>query len=315
MNLRRLFFCFLIVMFAAPQPEASAETVKISYSSVDMAFLLGAVAEKRGFFKEEGLDVELIRARADLSVTALVTGDLDYTLIFGSVIQGAVKGLPLKVVMVSLNRPLHFVIAKPEISTMKDLRGKTIAISSFGATAERLTRIMLKREGLDPEKDVKLVAMGEPKARLATLQQGLVDATVASPPGHIEAEKLGFKILANAAETLELPFTGLGTSERKVKENPAQVKKAIKALIKAGRFAREDREGTIKIIMDWMKLERKVAASSYEAFRPAVSLNGGTTPEALRLALELADKAEPVALEKVADFKLLHEVQQELKLR
>ena len=315
--LRRLCFFTLIVVFAWPLLASSAEKVKISYSSVDMAFLLGAIAERRGSFKEEGLEVELIRARADVSVKALVSGDLDYTLIFGSVLQAAAKGLPLKVVMTSLNRPLHFLISKPGIKTVKDLKGKTIAVSSFGATAERLTRIMLKREGLDPEKDVKLIALGEPKARLVGLQHGLVDATVASPPGHIEAEKLGFNILANAAESLELPFTGLGTSDRKLKENPAEVKKVIRALIKAGRFAREDREGTIRIIGDWLKLDREAATSSYDAFRPAVSPNGGTTPEALRLVLNLAqeERAEAVPLNKVSDFKLLLEVQQEMRLQ
>ena len=207
----------LVLLLLAPTALLAAEKkVRVAYSSRDIAFLVGAIAEKRGFFKDEGLDVELIQARVNVALSALVSGDLDYTLVFGSVVRSALKGLPLKVVAVSINRPLHFLIARPEIRSVADLKGKTVAVSSFGATADKITRALIREGGLDPEKDVKFVALGEPGARMMALQQGVVQATVASPPGPIEAQKRGLTILASAAEKFEAPFTGLGTTEKKL---------------------------------------------------------------------------------------------------
>lgn len=310
----------LAALLLSPAPAAAAEKkIQVAYSSRDIAFLVGAIAEKRGFFKDEGLAVELVQARVNVALSALVSGDLDYTLVFGSVIRGALKGLPLRVVAVSINRPLHFLIGRPEIRSVADLKGKIVAVSSFGATADKITRALIREEGLDPEKDVKFVALGEPAARMTALQQGVVHATVASPPAPIEAQKRGLTILASAAEKFEAPFTGLGTTEKKLKENRAEVKKMIRALLRASRFVRENKEETVKIMQDWLSLDREIAAASYEISWKAFSADGGISEKALQQ--EVDQTAEEMNLpagtpvSRVADFSLLDEVQRDLGVK
>ena len=128
----------------------AADKIRISISSLDVAFLTAGVAQKRGFFKEEGLEVELIRMNANVSITALATGDIDYTMIFGSVVRGAMRGLPIKVVASFMDSSTHTLIARPEFKSMKELKGRTLGVSSFGATADVAARMMFKQAGIDP---------------------------------------------------------------------------------------------------------------------------------------------------------------------
>ena len=143
----------------------AADRARFSVSSLDIAFLTPAVAHKRGFFKEEGIEAEIIRMNANVSITATATGDIDYTMIFGSVVRGAIRGLPIKVVASFLDSPTHMLIARPEFKSVKDLKGKTLGVSSFGATADVAARMMLKYSGVDPEKEMKIISLGSDRAR------------------------------------------------------------------------------------------------------------------------------------------------------
>ena len=126
----------LLLVFVLSGSADAAEKVRISVSSLDVAFLTPAVAHKRGFFKEEGIEAELIRMNANISVTALATGDVDYTMIFGSVVRAAIRGLPVKVVASFLDSPTQMLIARPEFKSVKELKAKTLGVSTFCATAD-----------------------------------------------------------------------------------------------------------------------------------------------------------------------------------
>jgi ABC-type nitrate/sulfonate/bicarbonate transport system substrate-binding protein len=123
---------------------AAADKVRLSISALDVSFLTAGIASKRGFFKDEGLDVEVIRIAANVSVTALSTGDIDYTMIFASVVRGAVRGLPMKVVASYMDSSTHTLIARPEFKSLKDLKGKTLGVSTHGATSDTVARMMFK---------------------------------------------------------------------------------------------------------------------------------------------------------------------------
>ena len=130
-------------------------------------FLTAGVASKRGFFKDEGLDVEVIRMNANVSIPALSTGDIDYTMVFASVIRGALRGLPMKVVASFMDSSIHMLIARPEHKAVKDLKGKTLGVSTFGATADVAARMMIRHSGVDPEREIKSLpwARIEPASR------------------------------------------------------------------------------------------------------------------------------------------------------
>jgi ABC-type nitrate/sulfonate/bicarbonate transport system substrate-binding protein len=146
-------------VFLVASPLQAADKVRLSISALDVSFLTAGVASKRGFFKDEGLDVEVIRMNANVSIPALSTGDIDYTMVFASVIRGALRGLPIKVVASFMDSSTHMLIARPEHKAVKDLKGKILGVSTFGATADVAARMMIRHSGIDPEREIKIIAL------------------------------------------------------------------------------------------------------------------------------------------------------------
>jgi len=315
----RKFLILTVAAFLLSDSALAADKIRISISSLDVAFLTGGVAFKRGLFKEEGLDVELIRMNANVSITALATGDIDYTMIFGSVVRAAVRGLPMKVVSSFLDSSTHTLIARAEYKSMKDLRGKTLGISSFGATADVAARMMFQKSGIDPEKEIKIIALGSDRARFTALKEGIVDVAVISPPADVEGKKMGFNVLARAYELFTLPFVGLGASTKTIKERPDEVKRAIKALIKANRFITGNRDGTIQVLAEWGRTDRESAAASYDGTVKVFNADGSIPEGGLKLVIDQSRQAlkmdGPVAPDQVADLGPLREAQKELGIK
>ena len=297
----------------------AAEKIRISVSSLDVAFLTSGVAYKRGFFKEEGLDVELIRMNANVSITALATGDIDYTMIFGSVVRAAVRGLPMKVVASFMDSSTHALIARPEYKSIKELRGKTLGVSSFGATADVAARMMFQKSGIDPEKEIKIIALGSDRARFTALKEGIVDVAVISPPADVEGKKMGFNVVARAYEMFSFPFVGLGANNKKIKERPDEVKRAIKALIKANRYITANRDGAIQTLAEWSRSDRENAAASYDGTVKVFNGDGSIPDSGLKLVIDQSRQAlkvdRPVGPEEVADLGPLREAQKELGIK
>jgi NitT/TauT family transport system substrate-binding protein len=178
----------------------------------------------------------------NVAITALSTGDIDYCQLFGAVVGGAIAGLPVRIVAGYLDNWPMTLIAQPEFKSLKDLKEKTRGISSFGATPDVGARLMLKQVGIDPEKEIKVLALGSDAARLTALKQRVVDVIVISPPADAQMEKQGYRILARAYELFSFPYLGLGTHTRKIKERPDEIRRAIKATIRANRFIRDNRD-------------------------------------------------------------------------
>ncbi|HUK42722.1 MAG TPA: ABC transporter substrate-binding protein [Candidatus Acidoferrales bacterium] len=308
-----------LLFIAATVTVSCAEPVRISISSTDLAYLATAVAWKRGFFAEEGLNVEVIRMNANVAMTALVSGDVDYTMLFGTGVRAALRGFPVRGIAGSITRSTHVLIAQPTVKSVSELRGKTMGVSSFGAAADVVGRIMVKHFGVDPEKDIKVISLGSDRSRFAALKEKIIDAAVISPPSDHEARKIGYTILARAYDLFGFPISGLSTTTKTIAEKRTEVKKVIRALIKANRYIPQNREGTIDVFMDWGKIERPAALASYESGKMVFSQDGSVPDDGLRLIIDQAQKSlkitKPVALEDMADFTILREAQKELGLR
>ncbi len=313
--MRKIFFA-LILFLAFRSPLRADDRIRISISSIDVSFLTGAVALKRDFFKEEGLAAELIRMNANISITALANGDTDYTLIFGSVVRAALLGFPLRVVASFMDSSTHTLIALPEYKSVKDLKGKILGVSSFGATADVVARMMIKHFGIDPEKEMKIIALGPERARFTALKEKVVDVAVISPPADSEGKKLGFNVLARAYELFSFPFIGLGTSVKKIKEKPDEVKRTIKALIKANRYIRQNRDGAIQVLMDWGRTDKNNAAATYDSTWKVFNSDGNIPDDGLRLVIDQSKQTLKLSREispgEVSDTSLLREAQKEL---
>ena len=316
--MKRLVLIGLSLLISAATAEA-IDKVRMSISAVDVSFLTGGLALKRGMFRDEGLDVELIRMNANVSVTALSTGDIDYTMVFASVVRGALRGLPMKVVASFMDSSTHLLIARPEYKTIRDLKGKTLAVSNYGATSDVAARMMMKQGGVDPEKELKIIQLGAERGRYAALREGIVDVAVLSPPTDTDAQRQGYRILSRFHEHFKLPFTGVGTNLRKLKEKPDEVKRMVKAMLRANRFVRSNREGTIQTMMEWIKVDRESAVATYDSTWKIFSEDGGLSESGLKLVIDQGREAmkieRPVANSEVADFTLIRDVQKELGIR
>lgn len=310
---------FFVLLISFESSAVAAEKIRIGVPNPNMTFLPGWVAVKKGFFKDEGLETEVIRMRVPIMVTAISTGDLDYTMVFGSVVRAAIRGLPVKVVTSLLDSSTHALVSQPEFKSVKELKGKSLGVESIGATSDIAARLMFKHFGIDPEKEIKVLGMGPDRARLAALKEKLVQVASLAPPADIEAQKMGFNILARAYELFSFPFAGLATSAKKIKEKPDEVKRVIKALIKANRYIRENRDAAVQALAEWGRVDREVAASAYDSTIKVFSPDGSIPEEGLRLVIEQAKKeaniTREIALSEVSDVTILREAQRDLGIK
>lgn len=309
----------LLAMMLAAGSAGAADRVRIAVSNPNMPNLTVAAAQKQGFFKDENLAAEIIRMNPNVAITALATGDIDYCQLFGAVVGGAIAGLPVRIVAGFLDNWPMTLIAQPEIKTLKDLKGKTLGISSFGATPDVAARLMIRQAGIDSDKEIKILALGSDAARLTALKQRVVDVVVISPPADAQMEKQGFRILARAYELFSFPYLGLGTHTRKIKEKPDEIRRVIKATIRANRFIRDRRNEAVETLIGWGKVEREFAFASYDALRILFNADGAVPEDGLKLVIDQARRNAKVSREvapgEVVDLSFLRAAQAELGIK
>jgi NitT/TauT family transport system substrate-binding protein len=307
---------FLIALLALGFQVVEAKTIYIGVSNPDMSFLSGGVAHFQGYFKDEGLDVEVLQMNANVSVAALAARNIDYNLILQSVVTANLRGLPLKVVGILIERPNHAVVVHPSIQKFADLKGKKIAISSFGSLVDILARLTAAHFNLDPKSDVQYVAAGSSSARLTQLQTGVVQAAFLTPPGNLRAEVAGFKTLLNVRDLFAFPVNGIGLHEQKLKNDRDEVKKVTRALLRANRFILDNPKGAIKILADWGRSKLEVAEEAYQYNAKNYSRNLLVSRATLENVIESTrwnvETKRNVAVDDVFDFGIVREILKEM---
>jgi ABC-type nitrate/sulfonate/bicarbonate transport system substrate-binding protein len=230
------------------------------------------VAMERGFFEKEGLKPRYIQFQGtNLMLNALMSNELDYVTILPFIAGAATRGLPVKIVATTARSSGYAIISRPDIDSVKALKGKKIAINTFGSSADFAIYQMLARNGLDPNKDVTLLSVtGSPDARFAALVGGSVDATVVNSPFEYRAEQKGFKTLLSVkemAEFVRIPINGLSTSQRKIDREPDEIVRVLRALRNAILFLQNQREIGAGLVEKLLKLDRPAAERYYALYR------------------------------------------------
>jgi ABC-type nitrate/sulfonate/bicarbonate transport system substrate-binding protein len=312
-------FLGLLVFLSLQVSVHAADKIRIGYPDFNSSTFTLPLAHIKGFFQEEGLQAELIRIRSAVALPALTSGEIDYHTVVSPALAAALRGIPVRLVACFTPGLTTVIIARPEFKTIHELKGKTIGLNSIGGGLESTVRMMLKHYGIDPDKEVKFLATGPIETRFAALKQGLTVATAGSTPVDYLGKKMGYVVLARAYDLFSYPNTGLVASVKKVKENPDQLKRVIKAGIKANRYLHQNRDGTIQAMMQWMKIDKDTATATYDGSAKSFN-NDGSVPEAgLRLAIDEAKKAanitRDVAFSEVADFTVLREAQREMGIK
>lgn len=271
------------------------------------------IAKEFGYFKAEGLDPQLIVMNSDLSVKALVTGDVDYASSTASVAKAAALGFPVKILMSFFNGTDFNIVAKPEIKTPKELKGKIVAISRFGSAADFDLREALKHSGLDPAKDVKIIPVGSGSNRLVSLLTGKVDAAIINVAESLRAQDQGMKVLLSTGKFNRQTLTGLGAWTSKITGNPAEVKKMLRASLRALEDFKERPEKIKPLLISHTKIKPDqfdfVYQKNLEVLSPDGSLSEADVGATYYSARKTAVNPPPVQLTDLVDLSLLKEAQ------
>lgn len=322
MKIRIQPLCFTLTIFLIftgtthAQEKSAPEKVRIAIATSSMAFLVPFVAKDRGFYLKQGAEVELIVMRPNIAMAALLGGDIDYAELIGSVIRSAARNLPVRAISTSIRAPFFSVIGQNKYKSIKDLRGAVIGLTSIGGTNHVSTRITLKQFGMDIDKDVKILAIGEEKLMVDTFKMGRVDSIVVAPPFSVQLKREGFPVLAQTSDHVVIPFSGLGATQEKIKNNRAQVKKVLKAEIEALRYIHGNAAGTIEVIRKRFNMDEKLARESYEVVVNSFSKDGRVPLDGVDILLQIEKDAKTIPAtvtpQMIVDASLVEEALKEL---
>jgi NitT/TauT family transport system substrate-binding protein len=316
--MKQILCCLFIISILHSSVQA-ADKIRIGFSELIASYSSLPLAQKRGFLQEEGLQAEFIRMNTTVGLATLVTGEIDYYTQLAGGVAAVIRGVPVKIVACYVPGPTATLIARPEFKSVQELRGKTVGINVFGSNLDIIARNIFKHSGLDPDKDIKFLAGGPLEARFSSMKQGLIAATFGGPPADFLGKKMGFVVLARAHELFSFPVTGVLSSVKKIKEKPDEIKRVIRAGIKANRYIRQNRDGTIQTFMEWLKIDKEMATATYDSVGKSFNEDGSLPEDGLRLLIEEAKKAAKVTREiassEVADLSILREAQKELGIK
>jgi ABC-type nitrate/sulfonate/bicarbonate transport system substrate-binding protein len=308
-TLAKTFFLQIVLVFSSPHPALSLDEILVSYAGPTVTFLPAEVARQRGFLREQNLDMKLLLTRSEVDRAALVSGGVDYTLRAGSSFVSASRGLPVRIVFLGTMRPFWGLVVRPEVKSVSELKGKSLGVPGLLGSQQVSAKFILKHYGLDPDKDVvyRVVDTG---ARIAGMLSGAIDSSMMDYGEAFRAKKAGLKFLVNAADLHGLLAGGLAVNTRKLREQPDQVRRVLKAMAQALKYIQENPEGTQQVMMSWLKLDREMATDIYQLAVNSYTKNG-MVEEATLNALVTSMLAEAgikgVNVSQLTDFTLLQQ--------
>ena len=314
-SIRINFSILLIVMLgclgADHAAHAQSQKVRVSISSRSNTSVPYYVALSKGFFRDEGMEVEIIQANPRLGVMALMNGDVSFTGTFVSTVRGMLSGFPLKIVLVAFKKGVYYLIAHPSIKDVLDLKGKKLGVSSIRGSDHLVAEELLRSKGLNPAL-MQPVVLGDTSVRLQSVITGAVEVTTLSPPHDLMAQRAGVKVLAGPPE-IGMPASGMITSERLIKENPAFVRRGVRAILRANRFIDDNRAETIKVLLQWVKQTPEIAARSYDVELKSILRDGTMTDGEMESFIDRLGNEKKRSIDEVRDFSFVRQVWKELE--
>lgn len=313
-----LILSIIAAPLASKAAQPALETVRIGIPGKLVDFSPFYVGIKTGIYRSEGLAPQFIVMRSGIIIPALLSGELDYTTIYGSTIRSAVSGLPLKVIATLVTKQSFFLYAQPEIKRVQDLKGKRIAISGFASSTDKAAREAIKPAGLEALRDVTLIAMGDTSVRFQSLLSGAIEAAILTPPYTVMAEQKGMRNLVWLGDILgDTPSNGLSTSSKKLKERPDQVARFLRASVRSMIYTREHKQEALPILMkEFPGLDRNTLDGTLDFYLRAMSPDGRVSDAVVQDIIdeqrELLNVKNEIPLSQVADFGPLNRVVKEL---
>jgi NitT/TauT family transport system substrate-binding protein len=315
----KLLVCSL---FLTGSSAVAQELVKVPVQipAITPAVSPFALARDRGYYRQEGLDVQLVLIPSALGMQALLAGNIKFSTAGGAGMLPILRGAPVKFAFTTFSRPMFWLYAKSEIRAVENLKGKKVGVSGLGSGPDSLLREILKKHGLEGGRDVIILPVGSGTGRFFALQAGSVDAAMLSVPANLLAQDAGFRELVSFIdqEWVELQGT-VNVTDQLLATDPLLVEKFLRATLKGFIHYRDLRAQSIASLARFLKIKEDVTARIYDLMRPSLTQDGIVNEETQRKSLEhVVDRAglkEPPRLEKIFDYSMAVKVRNELRAK
>jgi NitT/TauT family transport system substrate-binding protein len=318
--MKKILFVLLFLCSNLSRFVDADDRIRITYASRSISAIMIFIANDRGFFKEESLEPQLILTRGTTAIAAAVAGDVEAIHIMGTAIRGIIQGLPLKVLAVNQKLPLFWLVARPELKSFNDLKGKTMAVTTIGGSQQLAGFYMLRKGGIEPTKEITSIVSGDVPSQLQAQLSGPVHITVLSPPTvFVARDRYKLNVLASVGDDYVNFISGLIASDRTLQEKPSLIKRTLRALTKANRYFQTNENGSAEILAKYLNVSQQIALETYRFSRPAFTRTSIPTDkeveENLKADAQFLQLKTPVKSATVFDFSLQREVNSELGVK
>jgi len=306
----------LSAIFPASTRAQSLQAVNMAVPAKSFQMVIYPIAQQKGYAREEGLDQRVIFVAPTTSIQAMLGGDVQFTGAGSSALVSIARGnTPLKVVVATNDRVLQWLVTRPEISSPKDLKGKKIATTGVAAIATYMLKQILTKHGLDGNKDVTYFDVGQGN-QLAALLGGGFDAAVLSVEQRYVALDKGMHEMFFMGNEVKNSWGTLATTDKLIKENPKMVTSFARATLKALRYVRQDKEGTVSALLKFSGVSRQQASRLYDDLIGTFTRNGVVDDETqrndLNIIRQVTNAGETLPNARAYDFSFALEADQQL---
>ena len=322
MNIRIVCLSILLVFIVDGNVRAqtAVKKVRMGIQSTNIGFLPFHVAYHKGFYREQGIDLETIFMSTQAVNAAFVRGDIDYSAAVNGIIQTIVRGAPAKILACAVDRPLQSFVSKKDIRSARELKGKKVGGSTPGGTASLMADMALKHFGLEPGRDVAVVPLRG--NRVAALESGAVDAALLGVPENIIAVDRGYNELLFLGDIVNFPQNGFGASVKKIQESPEEVYGMVRATLRGLVFSLDNRnrdEAISIILKQWQLTDKRLAAEMLRQLGRGVTRDMSAKPEGMQLMIDLVREdskvSQPFTVAQIVDYSFLEKARRDLNVR
>ena len=311
------FVCAIFLSDGTLHGQTPDRKVRFGIQSTNIGFLPFHVAYHKGFYRDQGIDLETIFMSTQAVNAAFVRGDIDYSAAVNGIVQTIVRGAPAKILGCVVDRPLMSFIARKEIRGPQDLKGKRIGGSTPGGTATLMAEMALKHLHLEPGRDVSVIPLRG--NRFTALESGSVDAALLGVPDNIIAVDKGHNEILFVGDIVNFPQNGFGASAKKIQDNPAEVYGMVKATYRGLLFSLDprNREEVLDIIMkQWRLTDRRLASEMLRQLGRGVARDMSAKTEGMQLMIDLVREdskvSQPFTVSQIVDYSFLDKARREL---
>ena len=314
--------CASVISPSIVAAQSNLKKVRLGVAATSVGFLPIYTAYHRGFYRDEGIDLEIILMSLAAANNAFFKGEIDYSAGLTGLALAAARNYPAKILIFTVAKPLQSFMSRKDIKDPRDLKGKKVAGSSPGGSATILAYQALRHFGLEPGKDVQVLPMGGSGAgRLAVLEQGVVDASLLSVPENIIALHKGYNELIFLGDVVNFPQNGFGTSVARIQQQPEEVYKMVRATLRGLLFVTDEstREQTRDIMMkQWRVSDAKLAGEMLGYLKRGLAKDAVVSPEAVQYFIDLTRETsnipQPISGAQVVDFTFLDRARKDLRV-